>query len=121
MSTTPPSTPGKPTIPLSDDARAAFQDLYDKLEAGIEASNDPSVVQPLLDAQTAIDDILTKDAMYRLHADTALFSALQDQIDAASDELKTLKQKISAISSKVSTASTIISGIDKVLSFVPGI
>jgi hypothetical protein len=121
LSTTPPATPGKPSIPLSDEARAAYQDLYDKYEVEIEASNDPAIVQPLLDSQSSIDDILTKDNMYRLHADTALFSALQDQINTTSDELKVLKGKITAISSKISTAGTIISAIDKVLSFAPGL
>ena len=116
MSSLPPVPSTPPTIPLTEAAHAAYQNLYDQYEMAIEASNDASVVQPLLSSQANIEDVLTKDAMYKLHADTALFEALTIQINGTNAELLVLKNQIAAIASKIATAGTILAAIDKVLS-----
>ena len=111
--------PGPPTIPLSDAARAACQDLYDELESAIEDTDDPGLRATLLASQTNVDNILTKDNMYRLHANTALFSALLEQINDTNDDLKALKQQIAAVASHIATAGAIVAAIDKVLTILP--
>lgn len=118
---TPPITPGQPTIPLTDEARAAYQSLYDTYEQQIENTSDLSLRTSLEDSQSAVDDILTKDAMYRLHADTALYQQLLTQISDTNKDLKKLKDQIAAIASHVALAGDIIAGIDRVLTLLPGI
>jgi hypothetical protein len=110
-----PAASPSPAIPLADDVRAAYQDLYDKYEASIEATTDPGVLAALNASQAAVDDILTKDAMYRIHADTGLFQALLAQIKSTNDDLKKLKDQIAAVASHVAMAGEIIAAIDKVI------
>ncbi len=119
--TTPRATPPRsPSIPLAPAVRAAYRDLYNKYEAAIEDTTDPSVLAALNASQAQVDDILTKDAMYRLHADTALFQALLEQINSTNADLAKLKAQIAAIASDISTAGEIIGAINKVLSFFSG-
>ena len=118
--TTPPSTPtGSPTIPLTPPVRAAYQYLYNNYEAAIENTTDPGVLAALNSSQADVDDILTKDSMYRLHADTALFQSLLEQINSTNAGLAQLKAQITAIASDIATAGEIIGAINKVLSLVP--
>jgi hypothetical protein len=84
---TPIPVPVNPTIPLAANVREAYQDLYDTLEDAIENTEDPAALAVLNSSQINVDDVLTKDDMYRLHADTALFQALHDQIDNTNTEL----------------------------------
>lgn len=118
--TTPANPPNQPTIPLTPEARAAYQDLYDKCEAAIENTADPAVLATLNDSQSNVDDILTKDAMYRLHADTALFEALLKQINDTNHDLQKLKDRVAAVASHIATAGAILAAINKVLTLVPG-
>jgi hypothetical protein len=119
LSTTPPAPPS-PAIPLTADLRAAYEDLYAKLENEIENSTDPGSLEVLNAAQANVDDILDKDDMYRLHADTALFQALLEQINTTNADLKTLRDQISAVASHFATAGDILAAINKVLTLIPG-
>ena len=111
-----PTTP--PAIPLTPELRAAYQDLYNKLETAIENTTDGGALAALNASQTEVDNVLTKDAMYRLNANTALYDALLQQIDSANDGLQALQTQIEAISSGVSTFGEILSAINKVLTLV---
>ncbi|QNI30519.1 hypothetical protein H7849_15355 [Alloacidobacterium dinghuense] len=117
----PVNPPSQPTIPLTPEARAAYQDLYDKYETAIENTTDPGILQALNDSQSSVDNILTKDSMYRLHANTALFEALLSQINDTNNDLKKLKNEIAAIASHIATAGEILAAINKVLTLVPGV
>ena len=121
MSTPPQGNlPTAPTIPLPDAVRAAYQDLYAKLETAIENTTDPAALEALNAAQLNVDNTLTKDNMYRLQANTELFQALLQQINDTNSGLKTLQEQIAAIASHFATAADIIAAINKVLTLVPG-
>jgi uncharacterized protein YukE len=113
--------PGAPTIPLTPEVRQAYQDLYDTMEAAIEATNDAAVLQALLAKQTQVDNVLTKDDMYRLHANAELFNALLNQINDTNDQLETLKKQISSIADGFNMAGQVLAAINKVLTLIPGI
>jgi hypothetical protein len=113
------SPSGSPSIPLTPAVRAAYENLYAQYEDTIENTTDPGVLAALNASQADVDDILTKDDMYRLHANTALFQALLEQIKSTNDDLQKLKDQIAAIASDISTAGQIIDAINKVLSLVP--
>jgi hypothetical protein len=118
--TTPPATPASPpSIPLAPAVLAAYRNLYNKYEDAIENATDPNLLAALNASQAQVDDILTKDAMYRLHADTALFQALLEQINGTNADLAKLKAQIAAIASGISTAGEIIGAINNVLSLFP--
>jgi hypothetical protein len=118
----PPITPlpASPTIPLTPELRAAYEDLNNKYETAIQSTIDPGVLEALNDSQLNVGNILTKDTMYRLHANTALYDALLTQIDSTNDDLQKLKDQIDAISSGISTFGDIVAAITKVLALVPG-
>ena len=117
--TTPPVLPASPLIPLTPALRAAYQDLYTKYETAIEGTNDPGVKGALMASQLDVDNILTKDAMYGLNANTALYDALLTQINGTNADLKTLKAQIQAITSGIVTFGDILGAIDKVLALIP--
>lgn len=119
MTTLPPIPPGAPTIPLTPEVRAAYQNLYDLYQAAIEDTADPGVLETLNASQTDVNNILTKDNMYQLQADTALFTALQDQIKSTNDNLQTVKTQIAAVASHIALAGDIIAAITKILTLVP--
>jgi hypothetical protein len=119
--TTSPTPPPAPTLPLTPEVRAAYQDLYDKFETAIENTADVGALQALNAAQLDVGNILTKDGEFRLAADTALFNALLDQINSTNGDLKALQAQIVAISSGISTFADILAAINKVLTLVPGI
>lgn len=113
--------PAAPTIPLTDETRAAYEDLNTKIEALIEATADAAILAALNASQQDVDDILTKDTQYRLHANTAQFAALLKQINQTNENLKTLQDQIAAVASHVAAAGAVIGAIGKVLTLVPGI
>jgi len=108
-------------IPLPPEVRAAYQDLYKKYETAIETTADPGALSALNASQTDVDNILTKDSMYRLNANSDLYDALTKQINTTNQGLVDLKKQITSIASGVSTFGDILSAIDKVLSLVPGV
>jgi hypothetical protein len=118
--TTPP-LPTSPTIPLTPELRAAYKDLYNKYETALENTINPGVLEALNASQLDVDDILTKDNMYRIQADTALYDALLKQINSTNSDLDALKTQIEAISSGVSTFGDILAAITKVLTIIPAI
>lgn len=124
MSTQPPASlpdpnSGNAIIPLPPALRAAYEDLYNRYETAIENSTDPGLLEALNSSQNNVDDTLTKDDMYRIEANTALYSALAEQIKDTNTELETLKKQILSISSGVSTFADILGAINKVLALLP--
>lgn len=122
MSADEPVVPaGFPIFPLSTEVRQAYEDLFARLENAIENTTDVALLQALNPMQTEVGNVLTKDNMFRLHQNTALFEALQKQIDDTNDGLRTLQQQISSIAAGFNVAGQVLAAIDKVLSLVPGI
>lgn len=119
---TPPvgNLPANPTIPLTPEVRAAYQDLYNKIQAAIDSTMDEAALEALNAWQPEVDQVLRKDDLYKLGADTAIFSALQKQINYTNQGLKTLRGQIASIASHFAMAADIIGAIDKVLTLVPG-
>ncbi len=108
------SLPPKPPIPLTPELRAAYQDLYDKIEAAIEGTTDVVALQALNAQQAQVDDILQKDDIYRLNANAEAFNALRQQINSANAGLKTLQGQIQSTASHFATADKILGAISKV-------
>jgi len=108
-----------PTIPLSPEVRAAYQNLYDKIQAAIDSTMDLATVEALNRWQPEVDQILTQDDEYKLNQDTNIFTALQKQIKYVNDGLTELRGQISSIASHFAMAGDIIAAIEKVLSLVP--
>jgi hypothetical protein len=114
-----PDPDASPIVPLSDAARAAYQDLYHKIQTAIEETADAIALTTLNDSRSSIDDVLTKDNIYRLQLNTIKFSEVYDQVKQANGQLSTLKTRITAVSSHIRTAAEIVAAIDKVLTIVP--
>ena len=112
------SLPASPTIPLPDDLRAAYEELYAKLEAQYQGTADPTVLEVVGPARDNVGNILTKDNMYKFNADTALFQALLTEIESTNDNLKALQGQIAATASHFALAGDILGGITKVFSFL---
>ena len=119
MTTLPPLSPPPPSIPLTPEVKAAYKALYDTYEVAIENTTDPGLLEVLNASQTNVDNILTKNAMYVLNANTALFQALMDQIKSTNDELLKLKKQIEAVAGHVAMAAQILGAITTVLKAVP--
>jgi hypothetical protein len=115
------AVPPPPTIPLSDDARKAYQDLFNSMQEAIEGTTEVAILEALNARQADVDSVLTKDAMYRLHANVALFDALLKQINDTNDELKKLQDQIKSIAAGFDAAGQVLAAISKVLTFIPGI
>ena len=111
---------GSPVIPLSEEARKAYKHLYDTMETAIEGTTDAAVLEALNARQAEVDDVLTKDAIYRLQANTTQFEALQKQINETNAGLKTLEEQIESIAETFNGAGAILGAINNVLSLVPG-
>lgn len=109
------STPASPIIPLSPELRAAYQALNSQLEAAIEGTTDVAALQALNAQQAQVDDVLQKDAIYQLGANTDSFNALYTQINDTNNGLKTLQTQIKTTASHFQTADSILSAIGKVL------
>lgn len=122
MATSP--TPGSATsltLPLTQEQRDAYQNLYDQYETSIESTTDVSLLESLNASQDDVAGVLDKDAEYRLAANTALYQALLQQINTTNDNLKKLKAEIQTIASDISTFSKILAAIDKLLPLIPGV
>jgi len=113
----PGGLPTAPNIPLSPDLRAAYQNLYSIIETAIEGTTDATALQALNAQLDQVDDVLDKDDIYRLGANTESFNALLTQINDANSGLKTLQTQIQATASHFQTAGDILGAIAKVLSF----
>jgi hypothetical protein len=119
--TTSPPPPPVPVIPLTPELRSAYQDLLNIYEVAIESTTDPGVLEALNSSRTNVDNVLTKDAMYRIESTTALYDELLQQINGTNDELKALQAQILAISSGISTFGDVLNAISKVLTLlIPG-
>jgi hypothetical protein len=90
------------------------------MQAELDGTMDASVIEALNVWQPQVDQILRKDDEYKLTADTAIFAALQKQIDTTHKGLKTLRDQISSISSHFAMAGDIIAAINKVFTLIPG-
>jgi hypothetical protein len=112
--------PAGVSIPLSPEVRAAYQDLFDKIQTAIDSTMDADVLETLNPQLNEIDQVLTRDDEFKLSQDTAVFAALKAQISSANQGLKTLRGQIAAIASHFATAGTILAAIDKVLTLLPG-
>jgi len=120
---TPPvnTLPTNLLIPLTPELRAAYKDLYDKMQAQLDNTMDLAVIEALNVSQPQVDEVLRKDDLYKLNANTAAFNALQKQIDFTNQGLKTLQGQISSIASHFTMAAEIMAAITKILTIVPGI
>lgn len=114
------SLPAGPSIPLSAEVRAAYEDLRNKIQAAIDSTMDAAALEALNPKWYEVDQVLTKDDQYKLTSNTAIFAALKAQIDSTNQGLKTLRAEIVSISSHFAMAGTVIAAIDKLLSLIPG-
>jgi len=112
---------GSPSIPLSTEVRQAYEDLFHSLEDAIENTTDLALLQALNPMQTEVGNVLTKDNMFRMHQNTELLAALQQQIDDTNEGLRTLQKQISSIAAGFNVAGDVLAGINKVLSLIPGL
>jgi hypothetical protein len=115
LSTTPPASP---TIPLSDDVRAAYDDLYNKLEAEYQSNPDATAREAIGPARDNVSNVLTKDDMCKFSQDTALFNALLSQINNTNTGLKTLQAQVAETASHFQTAADILGAVNRVLTLV---
>lgn len=115
------STPLPPTLPLSADIRAAYQDVYAKNQAAIESTTDFDVLAALNDSQDNIGGLLSADDAFHIHADSAAFQALLTQIGTTNAGLKVLQTKIAGIAGDIANFAMVVGAITKVLAMVPGI
>jgi hypothetical protein len=115
------SLPTDIAIPLRPDLKAAYQDLYNKIQAAIDSTMDAATVQALNPQLYEIDQLLTKNDEYTISSDTAIFQALKTQIDSVNQGLTKLRGEIDSISSHFAMAGTVIAAVDKVLSLIPGL
>jgi hypothetical protein len=119
----PPQNPSaNPSIPLSPDARAAYQALYDKLQAAQQANRfNLDAIQLLNQWQPQVEQVLVQDYEYKLSQDTNIFAALEKQVDSVNVGLEALRVQVQAIASHFAMAGDVIAAIDKVLGFfIPG-
>ena len=121
--TTPPlgNLPVTPAIPLAPVVEEAYQDLLKKIQAGIDSTMDLATIQALNMWWAEVDQVLTKNRLYKLSADTDIFEALQKQINYTNQGIKTLRDQISSIASHFAMAGDIIAAIGKVLTLIPGV
>lgn len=121
--TTPPvgNLPANPSIPLTPDVRAAYEDLYKKIQAELDSTMDATAIEALNAWQPEVDQVLRKDDLYKLTQDTAVFDALLKQINYTNQGLKTFQGQISLTASHFAMAGDIIAAIAKVLTLVPGV
>jgi hypothetical protein len=113
--------PANPAIPLTPEVRAAYQDLYNKIQAQIDSAMDLTALEALNVSQPEVEDVLTKDDLYRLNTDTAVFNALLKQINETNDGLRVLRAQIVSTASHFAMAADILAAIDKALALVPGV
>jgi hypothetical protein len=115
------SAPLPPTLPLSADIRAAYEDVYAKNQAAIEGTTDFELLTSLNDSNDAIGSLLSADDQFHIHSDSAMFQTLLTQIGVTNKGLKVLQTKIAGIAGDIGKFAMVASAINKVLSMVPGI
>lgn len=113
------AVPARPTIPLTNEVRDAYQNLFDRMQDAIERTTNVALLEALNTWQGEVDDVLTKDNMYRIKASSALFDALLEQINDTNEGLEKLKKQIESIATGFQIAGQVLAAIDKVLSLVP--
>jgi hypothetical protein len=113
--------PTAPSIPLTPEVRAAYQNLYNKIQAQIDSTMDLAAIQALNPQLAAVDQVLTKDDLYKLNANTAALNALQKLINDTNQGLDKLHAQITSIASHFQMAADILAAIEKVRSLVPGV
>jgi septal ring factor EnvC (AmiA/AmiB activator) len=106
------------TIPLTPAVRAAYQELYNKIQTAIDSTMDAATLEALNAWQPQVEQVLTEDRLYTLTQDTNIFASLQKQIKTVNDGLAQLRSQIAAIASHFAMAGEIIAAIDKVLTVV---
>jgi hypothetical protein len=99
----------------SPDTRAAYQAAYDALGSAYWDAADINSKDLVYKAQQAVGTILTALNSQQLTANTALFTQLTPQIQAANTALAQVKSSIATITKNVNTAATVISAVSKVL------
>ena len=105
-----------PTIPLSTDVRASYQDVYAKNQAAINNTNDFDLLKLLNASQRDVGNLLQADDQYRIHADDGQFQAILTQIGTTNTGLKALQTKIAGIAGGISTFGAVVGAINQVLS-----
>lgn len=110
-----------PSFPLAPEVRAAYQDLYDKMQSAIDSTMDATTVEALNPGLNQIDEVLTKDDIYKLAQNTENLKGLKKQIQAANEDLMKLRDQVESIASHISLAGDIIAGIEKILTLVPAL
>ena len=92
--TTPPvgNLPASPSIPLTPEVRAAYQDLYNKIQAELDSTMDAAAIEALNAWQPEVDQVLRKDELYTLAKDTTAFDALRKQINYTNQGLVNFAQ-----------------------------
>jgi len=116
-----PTTPLPPTLPLSAEIRAAYEDVYAQNQAAIEGTTNVELLTALNDSNDAIGSLLSADDQYHIHANSAAFQALLGQIGTTNKGLKDLQAKVDKVAGDIGKFSMVASAINKVLSMVPGI
>jgi hypothetical protein len=110
-----------PTFPLSPQALATYENLYDKLQAEIESTTDGIALTTLNDSRDEVADLLDKNDTYQQDHNTELLADLADAFKATNDNLVVLKKQIAAVAAHISAAADIIAAVDKVLTMFPGV
>jgi len=110
---------GIPALPLTAEARASYEDLYDKNETAIRGTTDEALLQSFRVTQLNIGAVLSADNAAQLNADDAVFKDLLAKIGEADDGLTELQKKITAVAGWINKFSEVLTAIEKVRALVP--
>ena len=114
----PPVPAGPVTLPLVPALRAAYQEVYDQSEILKQSTHDLALRDMCNAISAGADDVLTKDNLYRIEANTVLFEVIQAQIKDTLTQLTAVKKQIEAVASHIAVASSVVGAIDKLLTLV---
>jgi len=109
----------EPTIPLSPDVRASYEDLYAKNQAAINSTNDFDLLTSLNASQLDVGNLLQADDQYRIQANYAQLQLILTQINTTNAGLKALEAKISGITGGISKFGAVVGAINQVFSLAP--
>ena len=120
--TTPPvdNLPASPSIPLTPEVRAAYQDLYNKMQAALDSTMDEAAIEALNAWQPEVDQVLRKDDFYKLAKTRPSSMRCESRSTTPIRGSRPCASQISSIASHFAMAGDIIAAIDKVLTLVPG-
>lgn len=107
-----------PQLPLSADARAAYQALYDKAQTAIENTTDVDLLTSLNTTRANIGAVISADNQCQLGNDTTLFQDLLAKINGTNKELNTLQQSIARVEGGIAKFGEVLSAINAVRSLV---